>query len=211
MEKKSISERFWEKVNKIPDGCWIWTAAKRGQNSYGAFRLSKKDGDIAAHRYSYELRNGSIPEGMIVCHTCDVPACVNPDHLFIGTHQDNAIDRQSKKRSKSFTKLTEDQAKEIKSSSESQSKLATKYKVSRRTIASIQYGETWKNIEDVNLVTKECICYICGASSKKSIHIDMNYSYRRINDELCLKCDRGIKLFNHNTERLKRAILFICK
>ncbi len=87
--------RFWAKV-KISDDCWIWTASKNN-DGYGQFGLG--NGNMRpAHRISWVLKNGSIPNGMCVLHKCDNPPCVNPDHLFLGTIADNNHDRDSKGR-----------------------------------------------------------------------------------------------------------------
>jgi len=92
--------RFWAKVAKTEDGCWNWTASKR-HKGYGAFCYYRDDGTLVqgrAHRYSWEIHNGDIPDGMFVLHSCDNPACVNPDHLFLGTNQDNVDDMMRKGR-----------------------------------------------------------------------------------------------------------------
>lgn len=89
--KVSDAERFWPSVQKRSEGCWLWTAGRIG-NGYGIFRRK------LVHRVSWTLTNGPIPEGMFVCHHCDTPLCVNPAHLFLGTHQDNMRDMRQKGR-----------------------------------------------------------------------------------------------------------------
>jgi hypothetical protein len=94
--RKSISEeeRFWEKVNKT-ETCWIWTANK-SKLGYGKFSVQGKS--VPAHRYAYSLVHGSIPHGLFVCHKCDVPSCINPEHLWLGSPSDNTADMVAKNR-----------------------------------------------------------------------------------------------------------------
>lgn len=99
----SIVDRFWSKVDKTP-GCWLWTGAGIGwknQRRYGAFAVTVEGKTVPqyAHRVSWELANGRpVPEGQQVCHTCDVPRCVRPDHLFLGDRYANMQDAARKGR-----------------------------------------------------------------------------------------------------------------
>lgn len=92
MNERDI-ERFWSKVDKSGE-CWLWTGGKSG--GYGYFKVNGST--LRANRLAYEIEHGEIPEGMLVCHSCDTPACVNPAHLWLGTDKDNQADKVAKGR-----------------------------------------------------------------------------------------------------------------
>lgn len=138
------SERFWKRVDKTdPSGCWLWTGRK--QHGYGQFDT---DGDcILSHRYSWGLANGTIPdgnsrEGLCVLHKCDVPACVNPSHLFLGTHIDNMNDKMAKGRA--YSRLTRTQAMAIKQSPLPLPEISATFGISKALACMIKSGKRWR-------------------------------------------------------------------
>lgn len=145
--RKPLEERFWKKVDKSggPDACWLWTGTKTNRG-YGRIRIESRM--KSSHRVSYELYKGAIPDGLCVCHHCDNPSCVNPDHLFVGTHTDNMHDKAIKGRN-SLTKLTEDQVCEIRvriTNGETQTSLAKEFGVIQQTISHVKCGRTYRHI-----------------------------------------------------------------
>lgn len=144
--QRMTAEHFWQLVDKSGD-CWIWT---RYKDSDGYGRVGKKH--VLAHRYAYQITNGLIPSGMEVCHSCDNPACVNPAHLWLGTHKENVHDSISKGRffreEARKTKLTSNQVQEIRTRYDaggiSQSALAREYGASVSTIRFAVHRKTWK-------------------------------------------------------------------
>lgn len=143
----TMAERFWSKVPNRPIvGCWEWAASIRPQG-YGQFRLSRRIAPQYAHRISYELAFGPIPDGMLVRHRCDNPLCVRPDHLEVGTQSDNMMDavhRGRHARAKTVgqrngaAKLTDAQTAEIRLATESLSALSRRYGVSPQRISQIR-------------------------------------------------------------------------
>lgn len=92
---RTPEERFWSNVDKSGE-CWVWTAGK-DEHGYGNIKIEGRR--VATHRFSYATFVGAIPDGLCVCHRCDNPSCVRPDHLFVGTQKANCQDRQQKGRS----------------------------------------------------------------------------------------------------------------
>jgi hypothetical protein len=139
--------RFWLKVKKNSgDRCWEWTAALR-KEGYGNFWLKRRNVD--AHRFSYELANGPVPKGAFICHHCDNPRCVRPDHLFQGTPKDNAQDMLKKDRKRGAVKLSVAMVKMIKrrlASGECHKAIAAGMGVSENIVYFIKQGRTWTAI-----------------------------------------------------------------
>lgn len=136
-------------LEEVDGGCVICVSHKR--KSRGYTRVKVKGVHVNLHRHFFEQKNGPIPEGLIVRHKCDNRACVNVDHLELGTHQDNMDDMVNRKRthtgsSHKNAKLNEDQVREIRSSAMPIRALARKYGVSRTTMSSIVKGKTWKHV-----------------------------------------------------------------
>jgi len=153
---KDIIRRFWEKIN-FPenriDGCWIWTAGKDG-HGYGSFNFGSKV--VSSHRFAYMIFKGTIKEGLLIRHICDNPSCVNPNHLLVGTHQDNTQDKLDRNRlnpakgeNNGQSILTELEVKEILYKLIDDiivSVLAEQYNVCTGAIHAIANGVNWKHI-----------------------------------------------------------------
>ena len=143
----NVKDRFDQKWESDPTSeCHIWKAAKY-KNGYGVFWDGKKRN--GAHRVSFSLSKGTIPEGMYVCHHCDNPSCVNPKHLFLGTPKDNSEDKFEKNRARVGSqhpraKLTLEQVEKIRLASGSQKEIAKNFGVSQSTIHTIKTGKNWK-------------------------------------------------------------------
>ena len=139
---------------KTETGCEEYT---RGLTNGGYGKVSfyidgdKKQKTWVVHRFVWEHYNGPIPEGLLVLHKCDNPPCRNIDHLFLGTHNDNCLDRMSKGRSAIGSKngnsvLNEDDVMDIYNSNEENEELAKKYKVHKNTISNIKCGKNWSHL-----------------------------------------------------------------
>lgn len=148
-------ERFWRKTEKAaPDECWMWTGG--GHKFYGSFLIGGRGAPRKlAHRFSYELHKGPIPDGMLVMHICDNPRCVNPAHLKLGTPKQNMEDMFAKGRQRpvahrgeknGFAVLTEDVVRVIRASQLPTTVLAKALGVSEGAVRDVRKGRTWTHV-----------------------------------------------------------------
>lgn len=148
-KRPDAESRFWEKIVPVTEsGCWIWTGAT-SHSGHGQFywkgKLSR------SHRVSWEIRFGAIPGDASVLHKCDVPCCVNPEHLFLGSQADNMRDMREKGRScagevNSHSKLTKEDVIHIRESAFGGAQMAATFGVSHSTICDIRAGRSWKHV-----------------------------------------------------------------
>lgn len=154
--RDSPIERFWSYVDRSNGelDCWMWTGPLRG-NGYGRLKIRGKENPV--HRFSWELHNGPIPDGLIVCHHCDTPLCVNPHHLFVGTTADNLADRNAKGRAvyhsgskNGAAKLTEANVRVIRakhSVGTTNAALAREFNVTPGAISLIVRRKNWRHLD----------------------------------------------------------------
>ncbi len=151
--KRTVVARFAEKVSPEPNtGCWLWTA-RCDDKGYG--RLKVHNRPCAAHRVSWEIHRGPVPLGRFVLHRCDTPTCVNPGHLFLGTHRENMRDMVAKGRSSSANrrgegnpgaKLTKERVAELRAARAaglSHRKLAARFEISTGQVHNVLTGKCW--------------------------------------------------------------------
>jgi len=154
--RKPLWDRFHEKIAYEPmSGCWLWEGAVK-ELGYGVIGLgTREQGTDKAHRVSYQLYKGEIPEGLCVLHSCDNPACVNPNHLRVGTLSDNMRDCVARKRNfvpnnrgenAKWAKLTKESVDHIRQRVMSGVEYARIYGVSKSTVYQVWCGANWKTV-----------------------------------------------------------------
>lgn len=145
-------DRFY--IPEPNSGCWLWTS-QRNSDGYGIFRVTttRKSPKISAHRASWILHRGELMQSDNVLHECDTPCCVNPDHLFLGTHDDNMRDMKEKGRARApqgsahvKSKLTEKLVAEIRVSAETATSWAKRLGVSTALVAMARRRVIWKHV-----------------------------------------------------------------
>lgn len=152
--KYTAEYRFWYYTDKKgPDDCWNWKGSLCGRDGRGRLRVSGEN--VYAHVFSYQLHIGDIPVGIRILHKCDNPRCVNPAHLFLGTHSDNMKDAYKKRRKSNSgvknpkAKLTEEQVREIRRRypKEGGVKLAKEFGLERSAPYRIFHRKQWRNVK----------------------------------------------------------------
>jgi hypothetical protein len=162
-KRTPLQERFWLHLERGAD-CWEWQGNKT-MAGYGTIRRTGKTGGIMyAHRLSWEIHYGAIPPGAVVCHRCDNPPCVRPDHLFIGTQADNMADMYSKGRCQphgpenpirgsahKLTRLSDEQVREIRTMystrAADQRSIASLFGISQSSVSAIVLRKRWSHLD----------------------------------------------------------------
>ncbi len=150
----NTEETFWARVER-GDGCWLWSGRL---NTYGYGVLRYRGRTIGAHRLSWIFTNGPIPEGLYVCHHCDNPRCVRPDHLFLGTSKDNQVDASRKGRSRgrvghgehnNHARLTADKIRlifERRAQGATHKQIAQEFGICKTSVSYILRGIYWSSV-----------------------------------------------------------------
>ena len=155
--RRPVAERFHDRYEKSEGGCWQWLASGTSEG-YG--RIESGGRKILAHRLSFVLHKGEIPEGMLVLHRCDNPGCVNPDHLFLGSNADNSDDKVRKNRQSKGsahgswsrgenhyrTQLTDEDIRRIRADSRPHKAIGAEYGISFSHVSDIKRRVKWKHV-----------------------------------------------------------------
>ena len=197
MEDLEIPERIKKYIRLDESGCWLWIGSKT-RAGYGGFlrSIEGRNKYFYAHRFIYELANGPVANGLFCCHHCDVRNCVNPEHIFLGTSQDNTRDMIAKGRNKSFKVITEGIKNAIRAAYATgkykQYEVQKEYDVSVSTIAKIveQCPGSWYNRKYKPEFIEEI----------KELYRNNNYSHAEIGKMYGLKFDMVGRIIRNNKQ-----------
>ena len=176
-----LKELFWKKVDKSGP-CWVWIASTLKSNGRGQFPTARRYGfSSSAYRFSWQLHYGNIPTGEFICHRCDNPLCVKPEHLFLGTQLDNMRDAREKgrtawgernPRSTSNEKLIQ----EVRNFPGTHQEASDHFRIPRRRVISYRRGESWKhlNLIPINGNRRGESSFNCKLSSVQYLEIYNN-------------------------------------
>lgn len=148
-DKDLLRAMLFNRCALSESGCWEWTRAKDARG-YGMFSYQGKD--KRAHRVSFQAFKGPISTGLVICHSCDNPSCINPNHLRAGTMKENMADREARGRRDvrgeqiGTAKLTEKDVLEIRASDLSLVALADKYGIDKSNVWLVRAGKSWKHL-----------------------------------------------------------------
>ena len=158
VKRTPIEQRFWKYIKKTPT-CWLWVGRSKNEWGYGVIGLGGRNaGKERVHRLSWMMHNGAIPPGLFVLHKCDVPACIRPDHLFLGTAADNMKDCLSKNRINRSQRTTGEkhynhkvslndviEIRRRRSGGEFLKTIAADFNITVSAVHSIAKGKNWKH------------------------------------------------------------------
>jgi len=159
LKGQTLRKRFEAKfVKGLNSDCWLWEGGTSGKGYGQVWNEQKQE---KAHRAAWKLYRGEIPKGLCVCHSCDTPLCVNPNHLWLGSQAENIRDMHAKGRGKQQNgeahhnaKLTEEDVRAIRASLQSSRKLALIFNISSSQVSRIKHREHWKYLVNVDFSFK---------------------------------------------------------
>jgi len=182
----SVEERFFDFFIPEPNsGCWLWVGSV-SDSGYGKFSIGNHV-QVQAHRFSWELHNGDIPEGLFACHKCDVRCCVNPEHLFIGTQSDNLNDMVQKRRDNpargernARSRFTEEKIQAIRSDTRRLRIIAAAYDISISWVTEIKAGRGWRHSYEYNPEEKLRFKRSCSFRSRGEDHLSSKLTVEQV-------------------------------
>lgn len=141
-DREPVLTRFMRYVSQSETGCWIWIGHK-SRSGYGQIQVNRRP--CRANRVAYELFIGPIPEGLQICHRCDIPACVNPSHLFAGTGAENQ--RDSCLKARRCRKLTPDKVRAIRADPRMHTVIAAEYGIASSYVCNLKKRNSWRHLD----------------------------------------------------------------